>query len=468
MSMPRKAQHHQTNRDNSPVVEPKSGFASSARLRSVRKISAKSAALLDEAHYFCARTLARTAAVAAKKSGKGSGASIKGSLLTKLYPKSFARELSRVEVAGVSGTNGKTTTTHLLTAARKTLLDADFVVTNQDGANLHRGMVSVISDRPDAKAAILETDERVVPDLIKYGQPKVLALLNLSRDQMDRNFELNLLTRSWRDALKNAGNGESTNNYLGPVVVANLSDPNVAWAASAAKHVRWIDTGTSLRNDAALCPNCGEVLCYETDPQNNRWWCQHCSFEQPKADFRVDSAAKILISKTGEKYPLELELPGRFNVVNAAFALVAAMELGCDPYQALAAFKTVSSPAGRFSVIDFGNCQARLILAKNPAGWAESLALAETKTLVLPIDAQTADGKDPSWLWDVDFEQLAGRQIICTGPRAYDLAVRLAYAGVDYRVVPNLVKAFSEVDGPVDVVTTYTPFQKLLSIGGAR
>ena len=108
------------------------------------------------------------------------------------------------------------------------------------------------------------------------------------------------------------------------------------------------------------------------------------------------------------------------------------------------------------------------MLAKNPAGWAESLLVMESDPVILAIDSLIADGTDVSWLWDVDYEQLVGRRVVCTGPRAQDLAVRLSYAGVDHEVVPDLRAALGDRDLSVDVVATYTPFQKLLKMAGLR
>ena len=128
--------------------------------------------------------------------------------------------------------------------------------------------------------------------------------------------------------------------------------------------------------------------------------------------------------------------------------------------------RTVTSPAGRYATTTFGNTTVRLLLAKNPAGWAGSLPLATSQTVVLAIDSAAADGRDVSWLWDVNYEQLAGRHVIATGPRAQDLSVRLLYAGVDHSVVPDLAEAMAGHDAPVDVIATYTPFQRLRKLGG--
>ena len=157
-------------------------------------------------------------------------------------------------IAMVSGTNGKTTTTHFLAAAVRAALGAEAgrIVHNADGANLHHGIASALCERPDADLAILETDERVVADLIRLGQPEVLVLLNFSRDQLDRHHEIKGLGRSWRNALAEAGES-------GPVVVANADEPLVVWAAQTARRMVWVDTATTWTQDASLCPNCGSA-----------------------------------------------------------------------------------------------------------------------------------------------------------------------------------------------------------------
>ena len=111
--------------------------------------------------------------------------------------------------------------------------------------------------------------------------------------------------------------------------------------------------------------------------------------------------------------------------------------------QAVAAAEGVDNVAGRYSTIHLGDRDIHLLLAKNPAGWAEALPLATSDPVLLAIDSVAADGKDVSWLWDVDFEQLQGREVFATGPRAQDLAVRLAYAEVQHRVIPDLAAALA-------------------------
>ncbi len=376
--------------------------------------------------------------------------------------------LAGKRIAMVSGTNGKTTTTHFLASAVRASLGTDAVgprgsrlVHNADGANLRHGIASALSEHPHAEIAILETDERVVADVIRLGRPEVLVLLNFSRDQLDRHHEIKGLGRSWRNALAEAGDG-------GPVVVANADEPLIVWAAQTAKQVIWVDTATTWTQDASLCPNCGANLVREqpdhTGGSGGDWHCTGCTLAQPVADYRVIDGR--IVGPDQQVWDPQLQVPGAFNVSNAACALAAAELMGVDPGTALVGMRTVTAPAGRFATTKFGDTTARLLLAKNPAGWAEALPLAETSTVVLAIDSAAADGRDVSWLWDVEYERLAGRTVVATGPRAQDLAVRLSYAGVEHRCIPDLAAALVDHREPVDVIATYTPFQRLRKMGG--
>lgn len=425
------------------------------RLRFIRRRPG----ILGRLHLDAAIIAGNGAAWASQLAGRGSGASIRGKVMMGLDGGALAKLLAGRRVASVSGTNGKTTTTHLLTAAvRASLAAPELVVTNADGANLHHGIASALATHPEAHIAVLETDERVVPAVVDLGAPEVLVLLNFSRDQLDRHHEIKALGRGWREALAKAGDN-------GPVVVANACDPLVVWAAQPARRVLWVDTADPWTQDATLCPGCGAVL----TRGESGWACPEGDLAQPTADYVLDG--ETIVDPVGKAWQLDLQVPGRFNRANAACAFAAARVMGVPPSQAIEGMNSVTSPAGRYAVATVNGAQGRLLLAKNPAGWAESLPLALTDPVVLAIDAAAADGRDVSWLWDVDYEQLAGRHVVCTGPRAQDLAVRLDYAGVDHTIVPDLSEAFADpriaqVEGPVDVIATYTPFQKLRKLGG--
>jgi UDP-N-acetylmuramyl tripeptide synthase len=412
-------------------------------------------------------------------------------------PRAFEYLLDGRQVLAVSGTNGKTTTTHLLAAAVREDRGDKEVVTNTDGANLHYGIASALCKDLSAPVAVLETDERVVSDMIKFGKPAVLVFLNFSRDQLDRHHEIKSLAKSWRTALEQAG-------AEGPVVVGNAADPLVVWAAELAHSTVWVDTATKWNEDSALCPNCGAMLVTDTQAVpglrsgaaepvqpnttpatagSTAWRCPNCGLHKPETEYGV--VGNEIRLPDGQLVDPKLQVPGYFNLSNAACALAAAATYGVDVPVAIRGMRKVTAPAGRFATAKIGSSQARLILAKNPAGWAEALPIAQSEPVVLAIDSVAADGKDVSWLWDVPYERLAGRHVICTGPRAQDLAVRLSYAGVEHEIIPDLLTAvdwcsrakptWENVPAPrpcegqiIDVIATYTPFQKLLKLGGLR
>jgi UDP-N-acetylmuramyl tripeptide synthase len=208
--------------------------------------------------------------------------------------------------------------------------------------------------------------------------------------------------------------------------------------------------------------------------RDGRDWSCACGFRRPDVAWRLDDGA--LTGPDGASYRLDLPLPGEANQANAAMAAVAAEALGTTVAKAIPAMRSVTSVGGRYQVVDLGGRPARLLLGKNPAGWAEMFGMLAPAPapVVIAINARAADGKDPSWLWDVPFEKLAGRFVVATGERRHDLAVRLLYAGVEHVSVEDpwsdppgqLAEAGSN---PVDVVGTYTAFRELLRrAGGAR
>jgi UDP-N-acetylmuramyl tripeptide synthase len=172
----------------------------------------------------------------------------------------------------------------------------------------------------------------------------------------------------------------------------------------------------------------------------------------------------------GRVSTIELALPGSFNQANALMAAVAAEVMGVDVGRALSAMASVPEVAGRFTRQQIAGVATRLLLAKNPAGWDELLALVAESSgpVVVAINARIADGRDPSWLWDVPFEVLAGRVVVAAGERCHDLSVRLHYAGVAHVTVANLEDAVSAAqaatggpDGVVEFIGNYTAFHDL-------
>jgi len=351
------------------------------------------------------------------------------------------------DVALVSGTNGKTTTTRMLAAA---LGGVARVATSSAGANLPPGLAAALAAAEPGMPAVLEVDEGYVGQVARALRPRVVALLNLSRDQLDRMSEVRMLAGRWRAAL---GDGSDA------VVVANADDPLVAWGAGTAPHVLWVAAGQLWRQDAVGCPACDGHIVFAPDAGD--WWCT-CGFRRPAPDAVL--AGHELVMGDGRRLPVVLALPGRCNRANAAMAAVAAGVLGVDEAGALRAMAALRDVEGRFATLRHGALDVRLLLAKNPAGWTELFDLLDggRAPVVIGINARIADGHDPSWLWDVSFERLGGRFVVATGERCRDLAVRLRHAGVAHVTVPNQIEALGAPRATrVEYVGNYTAFQGL-------
>jgi UDP-N-acetylmuramyl tripeptide synthase len=395
-----------------------------------------------------ARVGARGAGLAARVRG-GKATVFPGYIALKVAPDLLAELLADRTVCVVSGTNGKTTTTALVAST----LGPD-VVTNRDGANLPAGWVSTLLDAGDGPV-VLEVDEAYLPAVLDAAPRAVVVLLNLSRDQLDRHSETRMLAVRWRDTL--AAHPEAR-------VVANADDPLVAWAAGAAGRVTWVAGGAAWHSDAAACPACGALLDRSSGAAGDASWsCPACGLARPAPG--VEATLEGL-RVAGEEHAYELALPGRANRGNVAMAVGAAGALGVAPRAALDAIAGVREVSGRYARHHVGDHDVIVLLAKNPAGWVETLDVIDDLlpdkqgTVVVAINARGPDGRDPSWLWDVPFEQLAGRDVIATGERATDLAVRLDHAGVDYRkdTRPPLRAASAARNDPVVIAATYTNF----------
>jgi lipid II isoglutaminyl synthase (glutamine-hydrolysing) len=397
---------------------------------------------------------------ASRRLGRGQGTVAGGRAGLAVDPRLLEHLSAGRQVALVTGTNGKTTTTRLLAVSLGATGDA--VVSNETGSNMPPGHVAALAGTDAARAA-LEVDEIYLPRVLMATSPAAVVLLNLSRDQLDRTNEVRRVAGRWRAAL-----AVSPHTH----VVANADDPLVVWGAGATRHVHWVAVGLRWQLDAVGCPSCGGRI--EFRPRG--WLCTaECGFARPGPEATLecaeDGSARAVWSD-GRSLPIELSLPGRFNRANALMAAVAAEVCGVDAGTALRAMNGVEEVAGRFTLRRFGGVQARLMLAKNPAGWDELLDLVaqDRSPVAVSINARVADGADPSWLWDVPFERLGGRAVVATGDRYRDLSVRLHYAGVEHRTEADPVRAvIAAADGgteTVDVIGNYTAFHDLLGARG--
>jgi lipid II isoglutaminyl synthase (glutamine-hydrolysing) len=391
-----------------------------------------------------ASSASRTAAALSRAAGRGDGSVIGGWIGLKIDPDLLAHLAAGRQIALISGTNGKTTTTRLTTAAMGVL---GRVATNSFGANMPTGHTSALARAGATPYAVLEVDEHYLAQVLAATNPRVVALLNLSRDQLDRAKEVAMMAQLWRDALA---------THPRVHVVANADDPMVVWAAWSVPSVTWVSAGQRWHDDSWVCPECGSAI----ERRGDWWGCTGCALHRPDPKWTLEGDS--VVDPAGVPHDIKLQLPGRINRANAATALAVAVQFGVRVTDALPRLSEVASIAGRYAQVVRDGRNIRLLLAKNPAGWLEAFEMADQAPTLLSINARGPDGLDTSWLFDVDFSPLRGRPVLITGDRAYDLAVRLEVNEVPFRHVPSFRAALETVPpGRLEVIANYTAFQDI-------
>jgi UDP-N-acetylmuramyl tripeptide synthase len=400
-----------------------------------------------------ASSVSRTAAALSRAAGRGDGSVIGGWLGLKIDPDLLAHLAAGRDIALISGTNGKTTTTRLTTAAVGVL---GAVATNSFGANMPTGHTSALAKAGPTPYAVLEVDEHYLAQVLEATEPRVVALLNLSRDQLDRAKEVAMMAQLWQTTLI---------RHPSVRVVANADDPMIVWAVTPPatrspqvnpQPVVWFSAGQRWHDDSWVCPECGGAI----ERSAGQWWCTQCPLRRPQPHWVVEDDG--VVDPYGAWHKVTLQLPGRVNIGNAAAALAVAAEFGVRPVDAVTRLATVTSIAGRYAQVERNGRNIRLLLAKNPASWLEAFDMAEHAPTLLSINARDPDGLDTSWLFDVDFTPLRGRQILITGDRAYDLAVRLEVNDVPFQHVRTFSEAIGAVPpGRLEVIANYTAFQDI-------
>ena len=366
---------------------------------------------------------------------QGDGVHARGLAMMAVDPRAIERLARGRDSALVTGTNGKTTTTYLLARAL-----GDRVAHNYTGANMATGIVTAYADT-DAPMAAMEVDELHFPSITRMVRPRVVVLLNLSRDQLSRSHEVTRVVRAWSETLAAAD----------AMVVANCADPNVVAAVPEDRAV-WFDPGLRWTDDALTCPRCGGLILW-----SDATWSCTCGLAMPRPSYRRDASA--VIGPDGVRRHVHLNLPGDFNIGNAVAALAAAEAMGVDASTALDRMSSVQSAFGRYLRYDIGGRPARLVLAKNPVGMRAALELVDDAQVLVGISADGVDGRDTSWLYDAPFESLAGRIVGATGKRRDDLALRLHIAGAQPKVDTDVHRLAAQLpEGELFLVGNYSNF----------
>jgi len=388
--------------------------------------------------------IARAAGVASRRLGRGGGTSVPGALLLRVRPNAIAELAGRLPdgSACISATNGKTTTARLLAACLHG--DGTRVLANTAGANLGSGIATVLLTRSDEQFGLFEVDEAALPAIAAALKPRVLVLMNLFRDQLDRYGELEAISDLWATMV-----GELPRETR---LVANADDPGLANLGASGKEVLWFgleDTRHALdalphAADARRCRNCGSGLTYAAPLLGHlgHWRCETCGSARPRplvAATEVDLdgvvGQDIAIATPGGEIRSRLALPGLHNAYNATAAAAAAVALEIAPNVVSRALGATAPAFGRAERVRLEDRDLLILLAKNPAGVNQNV-----RTLLLedgPLDViiglndRTADGQDVSWIWDVDYEPLIPRlrSLTLSGERAHELGLRFRYAG---------------------------------------
>jgi lipid II isoglutaminyl synthase (glutamine-hydrolysing) len=436
--------------------------------------------------------LARTAAGLSRLAGAGGGTTLPGKLLWKLDPGAVDRLAARLPQGSalVSATNGKTTTAAMVA---RILGPSRRLAHNRAGANLVSGVASALVAARDAELGLFEVDEAALPEVARRVRPRAVVLGNLFRDQLDRYGELELLAERWRGmaralpaeaALVVNGDdpqlGELALERSGTPTVFGLDDPR--HAAAELQHAadsKWcVRCGTPYEYAAAYIGHLGDYRC------------PSCGHARPPLDMRargielsgLDGVSFELVTPEGSR-AVELRVPGLYNVYNALAAAALARALGASLDEILAGLQGYSATFGRFERIPIGDRSLLVLLIKNPAGANEVVrtlvAAGAPSLLLIALNDEIADGRDVSWIWDVDFEPLLGglERLVATGERAAELALRFKYAGLAeeaIEVVPSLEEALDRAlaltpaGGELAALPTYTAMLALRDLVARR
>ena len=436
-------------------------------------------------------TAARAAARLSRLARTGGGTTLPGKLLAKLDPGSIDRLAARLPLGSalISATNGKTTTAAM---AAEILAPRARLAHNSSGANLVSGVASALLAAEDADLGLFEVDEGALPEVAKRLRPRAVCLANLFRDQLDRYGELELIAERWRAAVRGlpaeaalAVNGDDPQ-------VGDLSRERPGSLVFGLDDPRHAHPGLQHAADSKWCLRCGSPYEYAAAYVGHlgEYRCPACGHGRPALDVAarnlelagLEAVSFDLAMPEGDR-SVTLRVPGLYNVYNALAAASLAHVLGTGLDDIAAGLERFSAAFGRFERIALGDKRLLVLLIKNPAGANEAvrtlLAGGPPTLALIALNDGIADGRDVSWIWDVDFEPLIGGldRLVASGSRAPELALRFKYGGLDASaidVVPDLDRALDRgleltpAGGELIVLPTYTAMLALRKIVGER
>jgi lipid II isoglutaminyl synthase (glutamine-hydrolysing) len=439
---------------------------------------------------FAAKVAAsRAIGATSRASGRGGGTTLPGRVLLRLAPDAIARLGAGLDAGTtiVSATNGKTTTAGMIAAVLAA--DGRHPVHNRAGSNMTWGVATALLEQR-GQEGLFEVDEAWLPQVVEQLDPATIVLGNLFRDQLDRYGEMEALADEWaRTVASRAGRTALVLNADDPLI-ADLGRDTEERPREGVVYFGIEDAAQALPElqhafDAKHCRRCGHPYAYARAFVGHlgHYSCPNCGAERPRPEVAataielrgMDGSRSTVRTPAGE-IQLELPLPGLYNVYNALAAVAAGLGLGVAPERIAAALSEMRAAFGRVETIEVAGKPVSILLIKNPAGANEVLRTLRLEAGSEPIDLwialndRIADGRDISWVWDADFELLAGgvRRVVCAGTRAPEMALRLKYAGWptdSIEVVPaiegSLDSAVAAARGRLFALPTYTALMEL-------
>ncbi len=398
---------------------------------------------------------------AGKLAGK-KGSSTPGSIALKIAPNVLKYIASQVkkDVIMVCGTNGKTTTNNLLCSLLESA--GNKVVCNKVGANMLPGVACAfitkanIFGRLNADYAAIECDEASLRHIIKHVTPNKIVITNLFRDQLDRYGEIDITIKLLNEALDKLPNTQLILNADDPLCVQFQNEKNCSCYGVSQD----LKLNVQETKEGRFCLKCGNELKYNYYhySQLGDYCCPKCGFKRPKPNYEatdvvLSDGISFKLNFKGTEMDFNVNYRGFYNIYNILASFAAYDSLGGSVKNALDVFNSYKPQIGRMEPFKIGGKTVILNLSKNPAGFNQAISTLcsdlQPKDVMIVLNDNAQDGKDVSWIWDVDYEKLKNANITsltASGIRKYDMALRLKYAGFDnIEVLDNNREALKKV-----------------------
>ena len=440
---------------------------------------------MDRVRFYIALVLARLTYLAIKLLNRSSGTSFVGMMTLKVCPDflTHCRKYIKKNAITITGTNGKTTSSGLIAHIFEE--NQNSIIHNVKGANMLTGIANVfaLNVKPLKRFdyAVIESDEAYLTKLYDYFKADYLLVTNLFRDQLDRYGELSTTASFIQNAI-------DKNPEL--KLILNADDPLVTNFGKDRQAIYYgfeeVEFCSDIHNSTSNAPTevfnciCGQPLHYSKQffAQEGHYHCKECGFKRPEPNYKgfvkiYSDYSLLKIKHNHEEFEFKINLVGLYNVYNALGAIACAIENGVD-------YETIKDAVSTYKSI-FGRAERRIInghktliqLIKNPTGASEVLKTVDLNSnIVIAINDNYADGRDISWLWDSDFEQLKNAQklVITSGTRAKDMATRLKYAGIsqdkiiveeDIKSAIALAAKSDNIEERITILPSYTALLKI-------